>query len=536
MPLKNKRPFRLVVFLLVSLGVLMAGGLVQPALTGRAASPAAPASYFIYMPLVESSSSMYDWLQFNGDPSHRGNNSLEYILSRANVSGLHLLFQASLPAVADGTPVYLSNVSTASGQRNLIFVTTRTGGLAALDASTGDQIWWQPSSAPACLINNNNTRNEACYTTSSPAIDPNRQFVYSYGLDGYVHKYAVGDGTQVLTGNWPELVSRKVYDEKGSSALSLATAKSGTSYLYMANGGYPGDAGNYQGHITAINLTDGSQKVFNSLCSNLTVHFVDRRITTSGTDCYPQVQSAIWARPGVIYDPANDQIYMSTGNGDFTPGNFDWGETVFSLHPDGSGAGNGNPLDSYTPTNFQNLTDTDTDLGSTAPALLPANNGKYPHLAVQGGKDAILRLLNLDNLSGQGQPGKTGGEVFSMSMPGGGQILTQPAVWTNPTDGGVWVFVSNGSGLAALQFGLDGSGNPSLQSRWTAGSGTSPIIANGVLYYARSGLISALNPVTGSLLWSSNQVGAIHWQSPVVDNGVLYLEDQAGHLSAFSLL
>ena len=108
------------------------------------------------------------------------------------------------------------------------------------------------------------------------------------------------------------------------------------------------------------------------------------------------------------------------GNGDFTPAQFDWGETVFSLHPDGSGAGNGNPLDSYTPTNFLILTNTDADLGSTAPALLPAAAGKYPHLAVQGGKDALLRLLNLDNLSGQGQAGKTGGEVFSMSLPGGG--------------------------------------------------------------------------------------------------------------------
>ena len=86
----------------------------------------------------------------------------------------------------------------------------------------------------------------------------------------------------------------------------------------------------------------------------------------------------------------------------------------------------------------------------------------------------MLRLLNLDNLSGQGQPGKTGGEVFTISLPVGGQILTQPAVWVNPADGGVWVFVSNGSGLAALQFVLDGSGNPSLQSRWTAGCGHIP--------------------------------------------------------------
>jgi hypothetical protein len=532
----GKRRFvRLIAGIVGALAMLSAGGVVLHPLSARAAARvAALATNHVYLPLVFGKpASTYDWLQFNGDASHSGSNTLENKLSPANVTLLHLLFQAALPGVADGAPVSLSNVATAGGIRNLIFVTTRTGGVAALDATTGGTVWWQPSQAPACLINNNSGRNEACYTTSSPVIDPDRQFVYSYGLDGYVHKYAVRDGTEVLAGGWPELASRKVYDEKGSSALSLATAQNGTSYLYVTNGGYPGDAGNYQGHLTAIHLSDGTQKVFNTLCSNLAVHFVDSRVT-GGTDCYPQTQSAVWARAGVVYDPADDRIYAATGNGDFAPGQFDWGETVFSLHPDGSGAGGGNPLDSYTPANFLILTNTDADLGSTAPALLPVAAGKYPHLAVQGGKDALLRLLNLDNLSGQGQAGKSGGEVFSMSLPGGA-ILTQPAVWVNPADGRVWVFVSNGSILAGLEFVVDGAGNPSLQNRWTGGPGTSPLVANGVLFIARGGLISALDPTSGNTLWSSSQIGSIHWQSPVVANGVLYIEDQSGNLTAFSL-
>ena len=505
-----------------------------PVTAATAVAPAAAGNTPTYLPIVSRVGALYDWFQFNGDASHSGSNTLEKLISPANVSQLQVLFQVALPAVADGAPVYLSNVTTTSGIRNLLFVTLRTGGVTALDASSGATVWAQPGNAASCLINNDLVRNEPCYTTSSPAIDPNRQFVYSYGLDGYVHKYAVGDGTEILTGGWPELTSLKGYDEKGSSALSLATAKNGQSYLYVTNGGYPGDAGNYQGHLTSINLTDGSQKVFNALCSDQTVHFVDSRLA-SGPDCAPNTQSAIWARAGVIYDPLVDRLYMVTGNGDFAPGSFRWGETVFALHPDGSGAGNGNPLDSYTPTNFLSLTNTDTDLGSTAPAILPVAGGLYPHLAVQGGKDAVLRLLNLDNLSGQGQVGKTGGEVFSISLPTGGQILTQPAVWVNPADGHTWVFVSNGSGLTGLELVLDGAGNPSLQVRWTAGSGTSPLLANGVLFYARSGLISALNPTSGSLLWSSSQVGGIHWQSPIVANGVLYLEDQSGKLTAFSL-
>ena len=125
-------------------------------------------------------------------------------------------------------------------------------------------------------------RLSTCYTTSSPAIDPGRAFVYSYGLDGRVHKFAVADGTETTTGGWPQVATLKGFDEKGSSPLVFATARSGTTYLYSANGGYPGDAGDYQGHVTAINLSTGAQKVFNTQCSDQTVHFV----TTPGTpDC-----------------------------------------------------------------------------------------------------------------------------------------------------------------------------------------------------------------------------------------------------------
>jgi len=501
-----------------------------PLIKQAIAATSANTSYFL--PFI-ARSSPYDWLQFNGDASHSGSNLLENMISVTSAAQLQILFQVNLPGIADGAPVYLSHVSTVSGSRDLVFVTTRDGYIAALDAHTGVLVWSKQYGPAGCLINNNQPRNEPCYTTSSPAIDPNREFVYSYGLDGYVHKYAVGDGTEVLTGGWPELTSLKGYDEKGSSALSIVTAANGVSYLYVVHAGYPGDQGNYQGHLTAINLANGTQKVLNTLCSNQTVHFVDSRVTT-GPDCYPDTTAAIWARPGVVYDPYHDRILMSTGNGTFQPANFQWGDTVFSLNPDGSGSG-GSPLDSYTPGNYQYLQDTDLDLGSTAPAIFPPASGKYPHLAVQGGKDGVLRLINLDQLSGQSGVGHTGGEVFSMTVPMGGAIFTQPAVWVNPADHSVWVFVSNSAGIAGLQLSVSQAGDPSLISRWTSVGGTSPLIANGVLFIAHGGLISALNATDGSLLWSDNRVGQIHWESPIVVNGVVFITDQNGNLTAYSL-
>lgn len=487
--------------------------------------------FVLGMALFLNEAFLYDWPQFNGNSQHSGNNTQETTITKANVAQLQFVYQVSLPGIADGAPAYLNSVSTPQGVKNLIFVTTMDGTIAALDAQNGSLLWSHQNPAGSCRINNGPL---TCYTTSSPAIDPNRQFVYSYGLDGYVHKYQVGDGTEIKSGGWPELATLKPYNEKGSSALSIATAKNGASYLYVANGGYLGDGGDYQGHITAIDLSTGAQKVFNAACSNQTVHFVE----TPGTPDCPAVQTAIWARAAVVYDPALDRIFMATGNGNFDPAKHEWGDSVFALNPDGTGA-NGDPLDSYTPTDFQQLQNADLDLGSTAPAILPVpNSSKVQNLAVQSGKDAKLRLLDLANLSGQNAPGHIGGEVGPViDVPQGGEVLTAPAVWVDPANNATWVFVANSRGISGLKLNIAVDGTPYLSEQWQTGEGgASPIVANGVLFYATSGRIRALDPLTGHELWGDSQfAGAIHWESPIVANGDLFITDDNHHLTMYAL-
>ncbi len=480
---------------------------------------------------LAAAATTYDWLQFDGNPSHNGNNTQETSITASNVSTLSQLFRVSLPDTADSSPVYLRSVSTTQGTTDLVFVTTRLGYIVASNARTGAQLWEHQNGPGSCKINGGSS---TCYTTSSPVIDPNRQYVYTYGLDGYVHKYDVGNGSEVTTGGWPELATNKPQDEKGSSALSLATATNGQSYLYVANGGYPGDNGDYQGHITAINLSSGAQQVYNANCSNqINVHFVYYANTPS---CSAR-QTAIWTRAGTIYDPANNRLYVATGNGPYSPGAFNWGDSVLALNPDATGAGNGNPLDSYTPADFQSLQNYDADLGSTNPAILPSISGStYSNVAVQAGKDGELRLLNLDNLSGQKAVGNTGGELSGdTNVPQGGEVLTQPATWTDPGTGTVWVFVANDSGISGLKVVSNPSGVPVFGTGWTVSTRcTSPIVANNVLYCATDQLIRALAPTTGAQLWKNTSIGSIHWQSPIVANGVLYVTDQSGYLTAFT--
>jgi hypothetical protein len=470
----------------------------------------------------------YDWPQYNGDSAHRGNNTAESTLSAANVATLVQKFQATLPAVADGAPVFLEGVTTAAGTKDLLFVTTKAGDTLALDAKTGTQVWIKSYPAGSCRINNGTN---ICYTTSSPAIDPNRRFVYGYGLDGKVHQLAVGDGAETLVANvWPQVTTLKGYDEKGSGALSTATV-GGVSYLYVVHGGYPGDAGNYQGHVTAINLATGAQNVFNTMCSAQTVHLVAPGTSPSCS----AARSAVWARPGVIHDAATGRIFVGTGNGSFDAV-ANWSESVLALNPNGTGSG-GRPVDSYTPTNYASLDNADADLGSTAPALLPVPaSSRIQHLAVQAGKDAVLRLINLADLSGLAGPGHTGGEIGTVNLAQGGGVLTQPAVWVNPADQATWVFVANGNGISALKLAVDGNGTPSLTTQWQkASGGFSPLVANNVLYYAGSNALRALNPLTGTTLWTGTTIGGIHWQSPVVANGYVYVADQSGKVTAFGL-
>ncbi len=483
--------------------------------------------------LAATSAPAYDWLQFNGDAAHSGNNRLEKAIDRNNVATLQFKFQATLPAVADGAPVLLRSVATVSGVRDLLFVTTKVGHILAIDAKSGVMLWSRQFPAGSCRINNGAS---VCYTTSSPAIDPNRLYVYTYGLDGFVHKHQVADGTEIVTGGWPQRATLKGFDEKGSSALSTATIQ-GTSYLYAVHGGYPGDNGDYQGHVTAIDLATGAQSVFNTMCSNSAVHFA----SAPATPGCASARSAIWSRPGVIYDAGTNRIFMGTGNGiyDGSAGGNNWSESVIALNPDATGAG-GKPVDVYTPATYQSLDNADADLGSTAPAILPVSaNASVQHLAVQAGKDGMLRLINLANLSGLGGPGHTGGEVGAViGVPqGAGAVLTQPAVWVNPADSATWVYVANGNGISGLKLQVAANGTPSLSPQWqNAQGGTSPVVANNILYHASGGALRARDPVTGTILWTSpaGQIGSLHWESPAVANGVVYLMDESSHLTAYA--
>jgi outer membrane protein assembly factor BamB len=450
----------------------------------------------------------YNWLQFGYNESKSADDTAESAIGAGNVADLKQLFKVPLTDVPDGSPLYLSNVTTAKGVQDLVFLQGEHGHLTALNAHTGATVW-SDDFGPGEISN------------STPAIDPAGKYIYINADDGEVHKVAVGTGTEVKTGGWPVSVG----SGKSSSSLTIATAANGNVYLYASNQGH--------GRTTTIDLTTGTKHVFDAACANQPDTENPAGCTVDGADP--------WAR-GPAFDPALNEFFTmgGTNNGDtWVPGQV-YRQSLIGLPADGHTTvrgGGGYPEDSFTPANWLATVKSDQDIGSGGMLILPTTlSKKYPDLGVNPGKDANIRLIDLADMSGQGGPGHLGGAISTYAFPAASEMRSQGAVWTDPANGSVWVFVPGNNGIAGFEVTVDSAGNPKLVLKWTLFNGwtSSAVMANGVLFAANGAgehtaslalhQVQAINPTTGKVLWTGG-IGLHHWSSPIVDNGVVYMVD-----------
>jgi len=398
----------------------------------------------------------------------------------------------------DSSAIQLHAVRVLGRVRDVIVVTTTYGKTIAIDPGTGARLWeFTPSDI-------GNYQGSSQVTTATPVADPDRRYVYAASPDGRIHKLAIATGRELRSGGWPVQITFDPTHEKIASALNI----SGSSVVAVT-GGYIGDAPPYQGHVVLIDRATGRiTHVWNSLCS-------DRRYLIDPPSSCPASDSAIWGRSGAVIEPGSRRILVATGNGPFN-GATDWGDSVLELSPDA-----GRLLHNWTPVNQAQLNANDTDVGSTAPALLPEVGGR--RLAVQGGKDGELALLDLDRLDGtaQGAGSRTGGQLQQISAPGGDQVYTAPAV--AKLRGRTYMFVADNSGTAAYVLGP----GDRLSVAWQDGTGgTSPVLAGGVLYVydQQGGRLVIRRPSSGQIL-TSLPAGTGHWNSPIVVGGRIILPE-----------
>jgi outer membrane protein assembly factor BamB len=411
---------------------------------------------------------------FGLNASHSGTTNETTGITAANVSKLHHL-AVKTPGVIDSSPILSSTTA---------FATTIYGKTIAVDLTTGKINWTFTPSSFSRLVGT------AQFTQSSPALDPSGDYVYAASPDGFIHKLDVTNGSEAA--GWPVSVTADARHEKLASGITVAAGR-----VIIGMSGYIGDVPPYQGKVVTIDAATGSiDHVFNVLCSDR--HAIFDPSTCSSTD------GGIWARAGIVVDPTTGDLLVATSNGGFD-GATNWGDSVLELTPDA-----GTLLAHWTPSDEAKDNVDDIDVGSTAPALLTGG------LALQGGKDAKLHLIDIAHLASATGPGATqlGGDVQIMHNADKQRVFSQPAVLYH--GGSNLVYVSTIGATTAYE--LHGR---TLKKVWgNKHTGTSPVVAGGLVYVydQHLGKIRIYAPKTGKSEGTLS-AGTGHWTSLAIANG-----------------
>jgi outer membrane protein assembly factor BamB len=427
-----------------------------------------------------------DWTRFGYDAARSNVGPARTGITAANVRSLRRQ-QVRLPGTVDSSPIYLRAARIRDQVHDVFVVTTSYGITLAVDARSGSVLWRFTPSGYSSWAGSDRI------TNASPVADPGRRFVYAAAPDGRIHKLAVATGVEIRSGGWPVSITRLPGREKIGPALNYSRG-----LVLETTGGYIGDAPPYQGHVAAISARRGRLvHIWNGLCS-------DRHQLISPSSC-SESGSAIWARSGAVVLPRSGNLLVATGDGHFD-GRRHWGDSALMLSPNA-----GRLLHNWTPRNQAELDSGDVDLGSTAPAILG------PRLAVQSGKDGLIRLLRLPGLGGR--LGRTGGELQTVMAPGRQGVFSTMAV--QRARGVVRLFVANDVGTWA--YALRGG---RLRVAWRRSeAGTSPVLAGGLLYvYEAGGRLNVFRPATGSVV-ARLPAGSGHWNSPIVTDGRIALPE-----------
>ena len=428
------------------------------------------------------SSGHHDWMRFGWDVAASGAPGVTMGITAANVSTMTRR-QVTLDGTVDASAIYLHGVQVAGATHDVFFVTTTYGKTIAVDADAGTILWEYTPASYSQLAGS------AQITTATPVADPGRGYIYAASPDGYIQKLAVADGHVA----WRTSITKLPTREKIASALNFYNGR-----VIAVTGGYIGDAPPYQGHVALLDGAAGTLlHVWNSLCSGQ-AGLIDP------ASC-PESDSAIWGRAGAVIDSTTGNIYVATGNA-LWDGQTNWGDAVIELNPDATAM-----LGNYTPTNTAQLNAEDADLGSTSPVLLGGG------LLAQGGKDAIIRVLDWSRMAGTAP--HQDGEASQVATPSGDRLFTAPAVFRS--GGATWLIAADGGATSAWT--VQGQ---QLAPQWHVGTGgTSPVVVDGLAFvYDPGGGLHVYEATTGNPV-ATLDCGSGHWNSPIVADGRIALPE-----------
>ncbi len=519
---------------------------------------------------VSASSNMYTttfpgMFVYKYDQLRTGQNLAEPALTTTNVntSTFGKLFSCAVDGPIYGQPLYYANLSIAGGIHNVIYVVTMNDSAYAFDAdSSACQVLWQQNylqsgEIPLPLTDINPSCGEVPQLNigiiGTPVIDTTSGKMYFLvatrnnsiqSAPTYHHRiYAV----DILTGNvlaGPTEIAASVagtgeasvggtltFDPKMHKARPALTLANGVVYT-----GFGGDCDTHPYHGWLFGFDANTLAMTNVMSTS-----------ANGEG------DGVWMGGGGFSVDANGNMFLVSGDGTFdgNVGGSAWGDSFLRLQPFN---GSFNILDSFTPANQAALDSGNNDLGAAGLLLLPDQPGNYPHLAVSGGKDSVLHLVNRDQMGGYNAGFDN--NLQNITLPQ--KLKVTPSYW----NGNVYVGARTDS-VRQYQVTISVSGQPSLtQVQVTSVApgypGTAPVIAaasptatSGVAFFLNNtnyaNGVAYLYAVDASnvskQLWISTQAAnsrdalhnAVKYTIPTIANGKVYVGTQ-GFVDVFGLL
>jgi len=371
-------------------------------------------------------------LVYHNDNGRTGQNLTETVLTsgNVNVNQFGKLFTYPVDGQIYAEPLYVQGVAVAGlGVHNVVYAATQNDSVYAFDADgTTTTPLWQVSLIPAggqVLLDSDiggcSNISPQIGITGTPVIDPvtNTMFVvarskvvnganttyyqYLHALDITTGQERAGSPVNIqasFTGdNGPVAFNTEMQNQRAGLFLD-------NGVVYIAWGSHC-DILPYNGWLMGYNESTLQQ----------TAVFLS---APNGQ------QDGIWQSGAA---PAVDEygyIYAMIGNGttDVNVGGIDYGEALIKFN-----ASNLSVADYFLPSNFANLNDSDLDLGSGGPLLIPDQPNPPTQMLVAAGKQGMVYLVNRDDL---GQYSAGGNNVLQV-LPAGTvpTAHSMPAFWEN---------------------------------------------------------------------------------------------------------
>jgi outer membrane protein assembly factor BamB len=351
---------------------------------------------------VAGSGAGQDVLTWHNDVARTGQNLRESVLTPANVNTRTFgkLFVIAADGKVDAEPLYVGGLQIPNrGTRNVVFVATEHDSVYALDADSGQQIWHVrllgAGETTSDTHNCSQIRPEIGIT-ATPVIDRQQGphgLLYAVAMSKNahgqyrqtLHALDLQSGAEQLGGpveiaaTYPHAPPFDASQYAERAALLLLNR---TLYLTWTS---HCDIGRYNGWVMTYDAGTLKQKSVLNL-------------TPSGD------QGAIWqSGAGPAADPQGN-VYVMLGNGDFDtsldgrgfPARGDFGNSFLKIR---EVKGRLEVADYFTMFDVQSENDSDGDLGSGGPMVLPDMvdaGGTVRHLVVGAGKDLNIYLLDRD--------------------------------------------------------------------------------------------------------------------------------------------